>query len=159
MAMPPSRSYPNSVFARRNFPTSALPYVGVAVPAMVAWNPDMARAWPNCSLLVDTDGRATFYNDLRMGGHQTHRHPKHRGKKKFPHSLSSRGKEASGRPFKYAKIRHRQIAQRLGLSNRAFEEISRTMSSRFLDAPRNAYPLGGGGKCLNIPSTSFSIFF
>src|SRR5579863_3794091 len=65
-AVPVPGSHPHCMLARWNLPSSRFPGICIPVPAMIATNPDMPYAWPDCAVLVYANRRSELNYDLRI---------------------------------------------------------------------------------------------
>ena len=87
MPMRVSGSYPYRMGAWRFFPSASLPTVGVAIPAVVAADPDMIPARSRGTMLPDADRRPKPYYDLSTSGCYPKGKAKQRAKNHFSHFL------------------------------------------------------------------------
>jgi len=70
MAVRVAGSNPSRTGARRHFPPTRLPSVGVAIPAVISPNPDVIPAWTKGTVLPNANRRPKPDNDLRMSRDQ-----------------------------------------------------------------------------------------
>src|ERR1700722_16853199 len=81
-----SGSHPYGMFTRRNVPSSRLPDIGPAIPAVIPGDPDVPRARSVRAVLVNADRWAQLYHYLRsLGRSDPQGDPNERVHKKFPH--------------------------------------------------------------------------
>jgi hypothetical protein len=83
----PSRGNPYGMLARWFFPTSRLPRIRIAVPAVISTDPDMSYAWPDSAVLVNTYRRPKLHYYLRVSGCHPQGESKKRGKNQFSHLM------------------------------------------------------------------------
>lgn len=90
MAVRVSGSNPSRTGARRHFPPTCLPSIGIAIPAVISPNPDVIPAWTKGAMLPNANRRPKPDNDLAMSRYQPKGKAKQHGKNQFSHFLLQR---------------------------------------------------------------------
>jgi hypothetical protein len=85
-----SRGYPYGMLAGWFLPPARLPRISIAIPTMIAGNPNMPPAGPNSAVLVNADRRAQLDHYLRVSGYYPHGDSKKRGQTQFFHLVLQR---------------------------------------------------------------------